>query len=174
MPIPPVDLCNDTIKGIKSKADHNKRESQFCFALVIVATLLAPLFIAFGPGLVLGKIIPSVLSVSAAASTAWLQLRKPQQLWALYRTAQRELEDERTRFEYRLGDYKTVEDPEKLLATRVADSAIGLHQQWLPLVPNPENLQGLELSGPASPTLPPSQPPRLDSGRTVPSHEDGT
>jgi SMODS and SLOG-associating 2TM effector domain 1 len=139
-----IELCTRVINGIKEKADHNKDESLFCFSLVVFATLTAPLFITLGEGIILGKIIPSVLSLTAAGATTWLQLRQPQRLWALYRTAQRQLEDQRTRYHYQIGEYKTVEEPDKLLAERVADITIKLHYSWLPLLPKPENLQGLD------------------------------
>jgi hypothetical protein len=131
-----VEFCDATIAGFRKKADHNKLESQGCFLMVIGATLATPLFVTLGDGLVLGKIIPSGLSAIAAGATAWLQLRKPQHLWALYRSAQRELEDHKTRHNYRIGAYAIASDPDLLLAERVADVAINVHHQWLPMVPS--------------------------------------
>lgn len=139
-----IELCTRTINGIKEKSDHNKDESLFCFSLIVFATLTAPLFITLGEGIILGKIIPSVLSLTAAGATAWLQLRQPQQLWALYRTAQRQLEDQRTRYQYKIGEYETVDDPDKLLVEHIANITIELHYSWLPLLPKTENLRGLD------------------------------
>src|SRR5690348_12971776 len=79
--------------GFRNKANHNKIEAQGCFVAVIACTLLAPLFVTLGQGLIWAKIVPSALSVTAAALTTWLQLRKPQRLWVIYRRAQRELEE---------------------------------------------------------------------------------
>lgn len=146
---PPIEFCNRVSSGLKKKADHNKIESLLCFLLVIVSTLVAPLFVTLGTGLVFGKIIPSILSLLAAGATAWLQLRKPQQLWTLYRSAQRELEDYAARFNYQLGEFEDSSTREKLLAAKVADIAIGVHHQWVPLVPNPEKLQIVEKAGTA-------------------------
>lgn len=98
------------------------------------------MFITLGPGLVLGKVVPSLLSLIAAGSTAWLQQRKPQQLWSIYRGAQRELEDQEAKYRFRLGEYETAPDPNKLLAERVAAIALNAHHQWLPTVPNPDKL----------------------------------
>ncbi len=134
------DFAEHTCQGFQRKADHNKSESLSCFLLVIAATLTAPLFVTLGAGIIVGKIVPSVLSLCAAAATAWLQLRKPQQLWALYRTCQRRIEDELTHFKYGMGDYETHEAPEKLLADRVADIAIQAHNEWVPLIPSPERI----------------------------------
>ena len=140
----PAQFCRKTIDGIKRKADHNKSESLFLFTVVIASTLIAPLFITLGSQVFWAKIVPSVLSVAAAGATAWLQLRRPQHLWALYRTAQRELEDQETKHTYRLADYAEASDPDRLLAERVAATAINLHQQWIPMIPNPETLKAIE------------------------------
>jgi len=137
-------FCRRTIRGIRKKADHNKSEALRCFVMVIICTLTPPLFITLGPGTLWGKVVPSVLSLFAAGATAWLQLRRPQQLWGLYRTAQRELEDQETKHRFRLAEYEGAPDPDKLLAERVAAVALNLHQQWIPLVPNPETLKTLE------------------------------
>lgn len=82
-PIPPlqeeaVQLAESTASGFKLKADHNKTESLICFGVVVVFSLASPLFVTLGEGVFWGKILPSILSLSVAASTAWLQLRKPQ------------------------------------------------------------------------------------------------
>ncbi|SRR5258708_1961456 len=91
----PVDYYSDIRNGLREKADHNKRESQISFYAVICFTLAAPLFVTMGEGWLWGKLVPATLSVIAAGATAWLQLRKPQRLWAIYRRAQRELEREK-------------------------------------------------------------------------------
>lgn len=140
----PIDYCNRIAAGMTSKADHNKRESLICFLLVIASTLAAPLFVTLGQGLLWEKVIPSVLSLLAAGATAWLQLRKPQQLWTLYRSAQRGLEDCAARYNHLIGDYSDAATRDKILAEKVADIAIAVHHQWVPLVPNPEKLQLLE------------------------------
>ena len=107
-----------TLKGIKAKADHNKNEALACFVLLITSTLLGPLFLNLGEKIPWGaiwiwdKLIPSFLSLLAAAIAAWLQLRKPQQLWAMYRTAQRRLEDEGTKWRFQLDDYKKPDQPD--------------------------------------------------------------
>ena len=133
------EFCTRTIRGFEEKADHNKNESLWTFILVIACTLVAPLFVTLGEGLWFGKVIPSFLSLLAGGGTTWLQLRKPQQLWALYRSCQRELEDERTKHFYKLGRYVN-EDRDKLLAEKVAEVAMAAHHAWLPMVPNPEHL----------------------------------
>lgn len=111
-----------------------------CLSLSLIATLSAPLFITLGEGILLGKIVPASLAAIASFCTAWLQLRKPQQLWSLYRGAQREVEDEQTRYRFRIGGYSETDDPDRLLVERVSGIALSLHQKWAPLVPTPEGL----------------------------------
>jgi len=125
-------------QGLREKADHNKLESQAAFYAIICFTLASPLFVTLGSGIFFGKIVPAALSVFAAAATAWLQLRKPQRLWAIYRRAQRELEREKVAHDFMLGDYEAVADRDKLLAERVSAIAFGVHEQWEGLVPEPE------------------------------------
>ncbi len=137
----PEDFCKSVISGFKKKASHNKNESMYCFWVAMGGALLVPLFVTLGTEFLWAKVIPSLLSVSAAFSTAWLQLRKPQQLWALYRTAQRELEDNLYKYQYKVDEYEKHQAPEKLLVEKVTKIAIDAHYSWLPMVPNPENIQ---------------------------------
>ncbi len=135
-------------QGMREKADHNKLEAQGCFAASIGCTLIAPLFVTLGDGVLLGKVVPATLSVVAAALTTWLQVRKPHRLWVVYRRAQRELEREKNHFDHGLGNYdgdKAVR--EKMLATRVGEIAFWAHEQWEGLVPEPDMLA----TGPARP-----------------------
>jgi hypothetical protein len=141
-------FCQRTLDGIKKKADHNKSESLWCLRAIVVSALASSLFVTLGDGRFWGKIVPSVLSLIAAAGTAWLQQRRPQQLWGLYRTAQRELEDQQTKYKFRLLEYADAEHPEKLLAERVAAVALRLHQQWVSLIPTPETLKVIEANKP--------------------------
>jgi SMODS and SLOG-associating 2TM effector domain 1 len=151
-------FCRSTIQGFSKKANHNKHEAQICFMIVVVCTGIVPLLIALGAGFWVGKVAPATLSTSAAIATAWLQLRKPQQLWALYRGSQRELEDQETRFKFGIGDYGSAAEPEKLLAERVASIALDAHYQWIPMVPSPDKLRSS--SGHDS-TVPPENVTRL-------------
>lgn len=129
--------------SFEKKADHNKFESQLCFYTIITCTLTAPLFVTMGSGLILGKLIPAVLSTMAAATTAWIQLRKPQQLWSLYRRTQRELEREKTHFDFELGDYSSSSSAERLFAARISEIAYHTHEQWEGLVPQPDRVSSL-------------------------------
>jgi hypothetical protein len=123
--------------GMREKANHNKHEAQWCFATIITSTLLAPLFVTLGTSPIFAKIIPSCLSVLAAGLTSWLQLRKPQRLWTLYRRAQRDLEQIKANYDFDDGEFECAEDKNKLLARNVTTIAYRVHQEWEGLVPEP-------------------------------------
>lgn len=137
----PESLCQRLIGHYSTKADHNKSETLICFYLVIICTLVTPLFITLGPGLWLGKVLHSVLSLLAAGATTWSQQRKPQQLWSLYRTAERELEVQIMKYRYRIDEYENTGEPTKILAGKVAAVVLSTHQQWIPIVPSPDQLK---------------------------------
>ena len=136
----PVEYYSSVRRGLRQKANHNKVESQLAFAMIIIATLLIPLFITLGEGAFWGKFVPASLSVLAAGFTSWLQLRKPQRLWAIYRRAQRELEREKAAYDFKLDAYAEIEDSDKLLAQRVSEIAFQVHEKWEGLVPEPDAL----------------------------------
>lgn len=135
-----VDYLHKVCDNMRNKADHNKLESQTCLVLIIVCTLSAPLFVTLGQSVLFGKIVPSVLSLMAAALTSWMQVRKPQKLWSIYRTAQRRLETEKVQYDLNDGDYPSNERPDLLLARRVSEVSNWAHEQWMGLVPEPEIL----------------------------------
>ncbi len=125
-------------RGLREKADHNKFESQASFYAIIFLTLASPLFVTLGSGFFWGKLVPATLSVGAAMATAWVQLRKPQRLWAIYRRAQRELEREKAAFDFSLDAYAEGVEADRLLAARVSEIAFRVHEQWEGLVPEPD------------------------------------
>lgn len=149
------ELCRNAINDFERKADHNKREAMLCFITAMLGTLGAPLFVALGDEMskqisiapfFLSKLVPSVLSLAAAFSTAWLQLRKPQQLWTLYRTAQRELEEVSRACQFKLDEFTYSATPEKLLAEKVSSIYKKTHASWMPIVPSPERMSANEQS----------------------------
>jgi hypothetical protein len=139
---PELEFCLDRIKHFEAKADHNKAEALRLFVLLVFCTLASPLFITLGPGLILGKVVPSVLSSVATGCTIWLQQRKPQQLWTLYRTMQRRLECEEIGFRFSINQYEQAEHSGKLLAQRTALICTEANDLWAPLIPNPDKLVG--------------------------------
>ena len=134
------------------KAEHNKRESLGLFVLVITATLAVSGFVAFGNDTMTGKIIPLCLSLIATATSTWLQFRKPHQLWAIYRSAQRYVENAVVRHRFDIDEYDGP-DKDKVLAKNVAQIVLAAHELWVPLVPSPERLERLR-SPPAAEIVP--------------------
>lgn len=120
----------DLVDSFKRKADHNKIESQLTYVTTIVCTLLAPMFVTLADGLILGKIIPAILSLLAAASTSWLQLRKPDRLWAIYRRTQRELEQEKILYDFKIGSYENDVSREKNFIKRSSEISFEAHCKW--------------------------------------------
>ena len=141
-PITAQEYCLDRIKHFEAKANHNKAEALRLFIILMICTLASPLFITLGPGLLLGKLIPSILSTLATGCAVWLQQRKPQQLWTLYRTTQRRLENEEVGFRFSINEYEENADRNKILAQRTAVICSNANDLWVPLIPNPDKIIG--------------------------------
>jgi hypothetical protein len=139
-------FVEDQIQEFKRKASHNKNESLSLIVFSIACALAAPLFISLGEGKLLEKVIPSVLSVLSAGCTSWLQLRKPQKLWSMYRNTQRLLENELVRYSFKMGDYQTHASPEGLLAERASTITFAVHEEWSKLVPNADSMPSKAIS----------------------------
>jgi len=133
----------DQLNHFKGKATHNKFESLWCFRLIMISTLSAPIFVSLADGFWLSKLTPSVLSVIAAFSTAWLQLRKPQYLWSIYRGADRKIEAQITHYDFLSGSYKDLgqDDADKLLVEKVSKIKLETHESWSKNVPSQSDLQ---------------------------------
>ncbi|WP_421420507.1 DUF4231 domain-containing protein (plasmid) [Pseudoalteromonas lipolytica] len=133
----------EQLAHFKLKASHNKFESLWCFRLIMICTLSAPLFVSLTDGFWASKVTPSILSAIAAFSTAWLQLRKPQELWSLYRGAERAIEAQITNYNFSTGPYKdkTDEDADKILVEKVSQLKLETHENWKSNIPNHNNLK---------------------------------
>lgn len=141
--IPSYKLAEKICEGIKEKADRNKNFSAFLFLVVLLATVLTPLLILISNDFFISKLAPACLSACAALSSYWIQLRKPHERWALYRTAQREIESELNKYNYSIDEYDIVEK-EKLLVKKVNDLALKLHYDWMPMVPTTKEIQTIK------------------------------
>lgn len=129
-------------KHFKNKAKHNKCESLWCFRLIMLCTLIAPLFVSLTDDFWLSKVLPSVMSAFAAFCTAWLQLRKPQELWSMYRTSERDIEFQITQYNFKSGCYVDLdeENADRLLAENVSKVKYETHLRWVSKVPNNDSL----------------------------------
>ena len=128
--------------GIKAKAKKNKEFSTLLFFVVLFSTVVSPVLILISDNFWISKFSPAILTACAALASYWIQLRKPHERWALYRTAQRDIEFEIDQFTFKNGDY-SEENPDKVLADRVSKRALKLHYDWMPLVPKSKELQKL-------------------------------
>lgn len=140
-----------------AKADHNKAESMLGFLFVIVGTLAVSAFVAFGKEEWTAKIIPVCLSLAVTGASTWLHFRRPHQLWAIYRSAQRYVENHQVKYRFGVDEYGRTKDKDRLLARNVAIIALTAHELWVPLVPSPEGLD--RLRGPHAPLVPPPSAP---------------
>ncbi|RZM84386.1 DUF4231 domain-containing protein [Pseudoalteromonas rubra] len=135
-------LVENKKEEMRKKADHNKFETLICFKVIMLCTLLIPIFISFGSGSLYGKLLPSFLSLLAGAITAWVQLRKPQELWKIYRTAQRRMETELEKYQFEIGDYESEEKHKnKLLVEKVIEISEETHEKWSKHLPSPGELK---------------------------------
>ena len=134
-----IDYCEDKINKMEKKANHNKKETLWSFRIIMFSALAVPLFISFGYNEVLSKVAPSILSAISAFTTAWVQLRKPNQLWSLYRTSQRELENELDLYKFNSQKYCNAENKEQLLIEEFSSKYYKVNEQWKKLVPKTED-----------------------------------
>lgn len=124
--------------SFEKKANRKKWSSKALFLIILVSSLLAPLFIAYGGDCkVTAQIIPSVLSVLAAGLSSWVQIRNPQKLWGIYRGAQRLIEDEMIKYKFKVDDYRTTNETDQLLIKRVSEISMRAHNEWTSIIPDP-------------------------------------
>ncbi|MFT5297678.1 MAG: hypothetical protein ACI9YH_003715 [Colwellia sp.] len=131
-----LEYCQSKINEFEKKAKHNKFESLWSFKIMMISSLAIPLFVSYGTGDFWNKIFPSILSLICAFLTAWIQLRKPQQLWKLYRTSQRELEKELDLYKFNAGKYSNSSKADELLITEFTNKSININANWAKLVPS--------------------------------------
>lgn len=134
-------LIKQKIAHYKKKADHNKRESLWSFKIIMLSTVIVPILIAYGHNELWSKVLPSIFSCISAFLTAWLHLRKPNQLWTLYRTVQRELESELELYQYSAGPYKEKDAKDTLVVERVNEIYLSTNTSWSSLIPNQKDVE---------------------------------
>jgi hypothetical protein len=131
----PIEYANKIKYGIKAKSDETKRFSTFLFLVILISTVFSPALILISNEPWLSKYLPAFLTACAALASYWIQLRKPQERWLIYRTAQREIEYEIDQYTFGNGDYVESNNKDLLLTDRVSKRALQLHYEWMPIVP---------------------------------------
>ena len=150
----PLALAEAEGAAFSEKANHNKHETNILLFVSIVAPLLAPVFITLGTEWVSAKLVPSLLAASATFSTAWFQIRQPQKLWGLYRTAQRRVENEAIQYNFGTGPYKDEQTRDQNLIAKLDEIASQTNDSWVGLIPKAGRaerlVQGRETKGAAN------------------------
>ncbi|MFA0312933.1 hypothetical protein BH581_02000 [Vibrio splendidus] len=128
-----ISLTKSWITHFKTKSDHNKSESLWCFRFIMLGSIVAPILLTLGETTFVSKVLPSICSGIAAFCTAWLQLRKPQVLWTTYRTAERNLESLTIKHKFRVDDFDGLsdEDADKMLASKTVDVISKVNADWV-------------------------------------------
>lgn len=140
-------IAMDEIQHFKCKADHNKMESMFFFISALLGTLLTPIFFTMGETTLLSKVIPSLLSALSAFSISWLQLRRPQQLWALYRGCQRDIENLILKHEYDIEPFNSKKnEKDEIFISKLIEIKTSSHKSWAKLTPSPDSISSTKNS----------------------------
>jgi hypothetical protein len=134
-----LETCENMAKELSLKANHNKKESLWSFELIMTLTLVTPILINISDDWIWGKLLPSICAAIASFLTAWLKLRKPESLWSLYRSSQREIENEIRYYQSDISPYGEA-DSDKTLIKNVTEIFNNTHTGWLKLVPSAERL----------------------------------
>ncbi len=138
----PLQYAKKIRTSVSKKANENKNTATFLFLVILFSTVLSPVLILVSDNAIVSKYLPAGLTACAALASYWLQLRKPQERWVLYRTAQREVEFEIDQYIHGVGKYDT-EEKDKILADHVSQRALQLHYQWMPIVPRADDINKL-------------------------------
>lgn len=134
-------------KEFQEKADKNKKSTDNLFRTILITTIFSPVLILFPFDMyfpesisqLFSKVIPAILTGITAFSTGWLNIKKPQDKWTLYRTAQREVELELTYYENSVNGY-TLENREKKIIEETTRIYKDKHFAWVKIVPKLDDL----------------------------------
>ncbi|EKN5094273.1 DUF4231 domain-containing protein [Yersinia enterocolitica] len=133
-----ITIANEMIEHFEKKANHNKNESLLFFCIALLGSLIAPIFFTLGNDLFMSKIIPSLISVATAFSISWLQLRKPQSLWGLYRSYQRKIESLVLKYNFNIEPFNNSETKDAQMIELLCNIKEESHDKWMQLVPKAE------------------------------------
>jgi hypothetical protein len=110
------------IKWYEKKASANKSRFHASQLVIIIASAIIPIVnvIDFAPVEI--RIVSSILGGIIIGFTGFIQLKKYQENWILFRTTEEILKKEKYFFVHNVGEYANVNSPEdknKLLVERV-------------------------------------------------------
>jgi hypothetical protein len=111
----------DQTNWYERKANENKSKFHIFQSIIIIASVIIPIInlINFAPFEI--RIISSILGGTVTGITAFIQLKKYQENWLLYRATEENLKKEKYLFLYDAGPYSDAKDDnrKKILVERV-------------------------------------------------------
>jgi Protein of unknown function (DUF4231) len=128
---------SEQTKWYETKANENKSRFHIFQAIIIIASVIIPIVNLIDFATFEIRIISSILGGTVAGVTAFMQLKKYQENWLLYRATEENLEKEKYLFLYGAGPYSDAKDDnrKKILVERVesiisfeTSQFFGMHQ----------------------------------------------
>ena len=137
--------CKAVRKSIGSKADNNRLRARLAIFGMAAASSAIPFFLLIGgDDFLLAKAVPAGLAAIGSLGAVVIQFEKYHERWALYRRYQRILEGEELLYRFEVEPYVgSTEERNSLLAKRLAQLQIDLHDEWAGLVPRSHEVSGL-------------------------------
>jgi len=112
----------------ESKAMRNKEYCQLFQVVIIVFSVLTPIFLATGLSVL--QIIAVMLSGVVAIATSVLGTFKFQENWLSFRTVAESLKREKILYDSKNCEYESTEDPEKLFVLKIETLISKEHNTW--------------------------------------------
>src|SRR5215204_5290291 len=131
------DRLTGQMKWYESKANENKSRFQIFQTIIIIASVIIPLINLIESAPFEIRVISSILGGTVTGVTAFIQLKKYQENWLLYRATEENLKKEKYLFLYDAGPYSDAKDDnrKKILVERVesmisseTSQFFGMHQ----------------------------------------------
>lgn len=131
------DRLTEQMKWYETKANENKSRFQIFQTVIIIASVIIPIVNLIDFATFEIRIISSVLGGTVAGVTAFIQLKKYQENWLLYRATEENLKKEKYLFLYDAGPYSdAIDDNRKKILVERVESIIssetsqffGMHQ----------------------------------------------
>ena len=112
---------SEQMKWYESKANENKSRFHVFQTIIIVASVIIPIVNLINLATFEIRIISSILGGTVVGVTAFIQVKKYQENWLLYRATEENLKKEKYLFLYDAGPYSDAKDDnrKKILVERV-------------------------------------------------------
>lgn len=114
------------VKWYDEKAISKKRWDNFFQILIIIIAAVIPV-----SAVLEYKWLTVVLAAMVAIGTGMLKYCKFEEHWHNYRTTCETLKKEKDHYDYKIGEYQDVSDPEKLFIVRTGSLISQEHTKWI-------------------------------------------